>query len=114
MKNGDIPPSLLALETRAKVVLQQMGDGTIATVVASLRPPAVAEATEPATILLVLCTDLLEEREERLLGRLLAIRDSGDSDGLDGRIKSGVVCGIELGLKADEIKAEVSSLGFRD
>lgn len=84
-----IPSHLLTLEACAEVVLQQVGHGTIATVVASGRPPAVAEATEPATILLVPTIDLPEERGEDVLRGLLAVR--GDGDGLDGRMKSGVV-----------------------
>lgn len=89
MAQRHIPPHLLAFEACAEVVLQQVGDGTIAAVVASSSPPAVAEATEPATVLLVLAIDLPEEREEGLLRWPLAARGIGD--GLDGRMKSGVV-----------------------
>ena len=108
----DVPSCHLAFEARAKMVLEQVGDGSITTVVAMIGgPPAVAEATEPATILLFLTIDLPEEREEGLLGRLLEV--GGSSDGADGRMKSGMVGGIELGPKTGEIKAEVSSRGIR-
>lgn len=93
------------------MVLEQVGDGAIAAVVASVRPPAVAEATEPATILLLFTIDLPEEREEGLLGRLLGI--GGGGDGVDGRMKSGVVRRIELGSKSGGMKAEISSRGIR-
>jgi len=101
-------PFLLALEACAKVILEQVGDGPIATVVAVDRPPAVAEAAMPATILLVLTINLPKEREEDLLGRLHAVWGAGN--GVDGRKKSGVVGRFELGLKGGEIEAEVSSL----
>jgi hypothetical protein len=91
-----------------------VGDGTITAVVASVGPPAVAEATEPTTILLILTTDLPEEQGEGLLGRLLTVSGSGGGDGVDGRMKSGVVRGIELGSKPVEIDSEVSSLGVRN
>ena len=107
----DVPSCHLAFEARAKMVLEQVGDGSITTVVAIGGPPAVAEATEPATILLFFTIDLPEEREEGFLGRLLEV--GGSSDGVDGRMKSGMVGGIELGPKTGEIQAEISSRGIR-
>ena len=85
----DIPSCHLAFEARAKLDLEQVGDGAITTVVAIGRPHAVADATDPATILLFVTIDPPEEREEGLLGRLLEV--GGSSDGVDGRMKSGVV-----------------------
>ena len=114
MINRDIPRRLLALEASAEMVLHQVGDGTIAAVVAMVRPPAVAEATEPATILLVPTIDLPEERGEGLLGGLLLICGSGDGDGVDGRIESGVVRRIEPAAKLDDVDSEVISLGVRN
>jgi len=102
-------PSLLALEARAKVVLEHVRDGAIAAVVASVRPPAVAETTEPPTILLLLTIHLPEERQEGLFERLLGV----GGDGVDGRMKSGVVRRIELGSKTGKVKAEVGSGGIR-
>ena len=67
-RDRDVPSCHLAFEARAKMVLEQVGDGSITTVVAIGGPPAVAEATDPATILLFLTIDLPEEREEGLLG----------------------------------------------
>jgi hypothetical protein len=92
------------------MVLQYVGDGTIAAVVASDGPLAVAEATEPPTILLVLTIDRKEEWGEGLLGRLLAVRGSGDGDGVEGRMKRGVVRGVKFGPKAVEIDTEAISL----
>lgn len=89
-----------------------MGDGTIAAIVASVRPLAVAEATEPASILLVLTIDHPKEWGESLLGGLLTVLGGGD--GVDGRMKSGVVRRVEVGSKPGGIDAEVSSLGVRN
>src|SRR5258706_13414864 len=91
MINRDIPRRLFAFEASAEVVLHQVGDGTIAAVVAIVGPPAVAEATKPATILFLLTINLPEEREEGVLGGLLGVCSSADGDGVDGRIESGVV-----------------------
>ena len=88
-----------------------MGNGAIAAVVAGVCPPAVAETTEPATILLILTVDFPEEREEGVLGTLLGIGASGY--GVGGRVKSGVVRRIELGSKTGKIEAEISSHGIR-
>jgi len=110
MINNDIPRRFFALEACAEMVLQQVGNGPIAAVVATVRPLAVAEATEPATILLILSIDLPEEQGEGILGRLLV---RGSSDGGDGRMKSGVVRRIEFGSKTGEIDSEVISLGVR-
>jgi hypothetical protein len=85
----DIPPWLLTFEARAEMVLPQVGDGSIAAVVASNCPLAVAEAAVPAAILLVLPVDVPEKREKGLFGRPLVVR--GRRDGVDGRMKSGVV-----------------------
>ena len=113
MINRDLPRRLFALEASAEMVLHQMRDGTIAAVVATDRPPAVAEATEPATILLFPTIVLAEERGEGLLGGLLVVCSSGDGDGVDGRIESGVVQWIERGSKPGDVDSEVISLGVR-
>ena len=81
----DIPSCRLAFEARAKN-----------TVVAIGSPPAVAEATDPATILLFVTIDPPEEREEGLLGTLPKV---GGSNDLDGRMKSGVVEQHEVTIK---------------
>ncbi|SRR5258706_12494241 len=114
MINRDIPRRLFAFEASAEVVLHQVGDGTIAAVVAIVGPPAVAEATKPATILFLLTINLPEERVEGLLGGLLGVCSSGDGDGVDGRIESGVVGRIEPGSKPDDVNSEVISLGVRN
>ena len=111
MIDRDVPHRLLALEASAKMVLQQVGDGTIAAVVASVRPLAVAEATEPASILLVFTIDHTKEWGESLLGGLLTVLDG---DGVDGHMKSGVVRRVEVGSKPEDINTEVSSLGVRN
>lgn len=110
MINRDIPSFLLALEACTKVVLPQMGNGAITAIVTNMCPPAVVEATIPPSIFLLLSVDLPEEWEESLLGRVFAIRGSG----VEGRMKSGVVQRIEIGLEADNIETEVVSLEARN
>ena len=73
------------------MILHQVGDGAIRAVVATVRPPAVAEATVPATIFFLPAIDLPKERGEGLLGGLLGVGGSGDGDRLDCRMESGVV-----------------------
>ena len=96
-KDRDVPSCHLAFEARAKMVLEQVGGGAITTVVAIGGAHAVADATEPATTPLFVTIDLPEEREEGLLGRLLEV--GGSSDGVDGRMKSGVVEQHEVTIK---------------
>ena len=110
MINRDIPFFLLALEARAKVVLPQVGNGAINAVVAIVRPAAVVEAAVPPSILLLLSHDRPEEREESLLRRVLAVRGGG----VEGRMESGVVQRVELGLQADYIETDIISLKARN